>query len=127
MRTLLLFSGIALLAGCAATPRDLADQRALGEARPVGAPVDCLPVRMIRNTRVLSDTVIDFHTSGGRVCRNRLDQDCPGLGFEERFSYRTSTDRLCSVDAITVLQVGGQPAGASCGLGSFQQVQLSSR
>ena len=49
----------------------------------------------------------------------------PGLGFEERFAYKLSTNSLCSVDIITVLQSGGMGLmqGASCGLGSFQQIQ----
>jgi hypothetical protein len=122
-----LLTGAALLTACAPTPGDLAHQRALAEATPVGAPLDCLPLRTIRSTRVLSDRVIDFHGPGRRVYRNTLPQSCPGLGFEERFSYRTSIDRLCSVDTITVLGPTGARAGATCGLGRFQEIRLAPR
>jgi hypothetical protein len=116
-----------LLAACAPTASDLADQRSLAEARAVGAPLDCLPLRTIRATRVRSDRVIDFEVLGGRVYRNSLPLSCPGLGFEERFTYRTSIDRLCSVDTITVLHGGGGPIGASCGLGPFQELAAERR
>jgi hypothetical protein len=116
-----------LLAACAPTASDLADQRALAEARPIGEPVDCLPLQTIRNTRVRSDRVIDFEATGGRTYRNTLPASCPGLAFQERFTYRTSVGRLCSVDTITVLHAGGPPTGATCGLGPFQQIERPRR
>ncbi len=82
----------------------------------------------IRSTHVRSDEVIDFVMRDGKVYRNTLDGGrCPSLGFEERFSYRTSIAQLCSVDIITVLQGPGLQQGASCGLGKFQQVELAKR
>ena len=49
------------------------------------------------------------------------------LGFEERFSYATSLNKLCSVDTISVLHSygGGVQEGTRCGLGTFQPVELS--
>ncbi len=123
MRTVPALILIALLAACGPTAADLSNRRSLAEARPVGAPVDCLALRRIRDTRVLSDQVIDFRLLGGRTYRNTLPASCPGLGFEERFAYKTSLDRLCSVDVITVLRAGGPPQGPSCGLGRFQEIE----
>src|SRR6476469_716777 len=103
--------------------------RDIPEATPSGDAVDCLYLPQIRETRVRSDNVIDFYTTGGKVYRNTLPGSCPSLGFEERFSYATSLSQLCSVDIITVLQTAGGSLqrGASCGLGKFQPVQLAKK
>jgi hypothetical protein len=126
MRIILAATATALLAGCSGpTQADLADQRALMEARPIGPPENCVSLRNIDYTRVRSDRVIDFYMKSGRVYRNDLGGRCPQLGFEERFSYSTSLDRLCSSDLITILTPAGR--GASCGLGEFQPVALAAR
>ncbi len=116
---------VAVAAAACAGPsaRDVADQRALAEARPVGEPQSCVQLVGIRNTRVLDNRMIDFIMRNGDVYRNRLPDECPGLGFDESFSYRTSQSQLCSVDIITVRNRSGLP-GASCGLGQFQRVEL---
>ena len=85
------------------------------------APQDCVPINQIRATRVVDDRNIDFEMTGGGVLRNRLPHACSGLGFERRFSYRTSLSRLCSLDIINVLDSNGH-RGASCGLGRFVPV-----
>lgn len=111
-----------------ATVADAKD-REIPEATPNGDAVNCLTLTNIRETRVRSDSVIDFYTLGGKVYRNTLPNSCPSLGFEERFSYATSLSQLCNVDIITVLQNGGGNLmrGASCGLGKFQPVQLAKK
>ena len=122
-----LLIAVALLAACAPMKREAANQAALADARPVGAPVDCITLINVSHSRVLGDGVIDFHMRGGTVYRNALPQSCPGLGFEERFTYRTSIGRLCSVDTITVLRGSGLPEGPTCALGSFQPIQRTAR
>jgi hypothetical protein len=131
MKTKLTAAAAALicLAGCTAprglTARQQASQRALASARDVGPPENCVVRSHIRQTVVLDDQTIDFHMAGGRILRNRLPGACPGLAFDDSFSYRTSLDRLCSVDTITVVRSGGP--GATCGLGRFQPVELPGR
>ncbi|CAN5215772.1 hypothetical protein BH10PSE12_BH10PSE12_26920 [soil metagenome] len=90
----------------------------------VGEPVNCIMPSRVRSTRVLDERTIDFEMDGGDVYRNILPYSCPSLGFEERFSYKLSTSQLCSVDIITVLQIGGPGLrpGPSCGLGKFQKM-----
>lgn len=87
-------------------------------------PLECINLRQIRDTRVRGDSVIDFNMAGGKVYRNTLPHSCPQLGFEERFSYKTSLSQLCSTDIITVLTTAGPglSRGASCGLGQFQEM-----
>jgi hypothetical protein len=116
-----------LIAGCATSPEQMAERDAaqaamVPAAAPIGEPVNCVQTNLIRQTRVHNDSVIDFELTNGRVYRNTLPQSCPGLGFEERFAYKTSINQLCSVDTITVLRSGG--SGPTCGLGAFQPVDL---
>jgi hypothetical protein len=140
MRVLLVLSTIALSA-CMATPAqqapterneaaaDLAaDGQSFGDgARVTGPARSCIPLAPIRNTRVLSDRVIDFETRGREAYRVVLPQGCPQLGFEQRFSYATSLSQICQQDIITVLQGPGVTLGASCGLAPFQPIERPSR
>ncbi|WP_298395234.1 hypothetical protein [Sphingobium sp.] len=94
-----------------------------------GDPVDCVQIRSIQSTNVRDDHTIDFVMNGRKIYRNTLPNSCPSLGFEKRFSYRTSLSQLCSVDIITVLWNAGpglQP-GASCGLGQFQPMEKAAK
>ena len=87
-----------------------------------GEPVDCISLSQIRSSRVRDDQTIDFEVSGRKIYRNTLPYRCSGLGFEEKFAFKTSQSQLCSVDLITVLNNfgGGLSQGPSCGLGKFQ-------
>ena len=90
---------------------------------PAGDPVACVSTNRIRETRVIDDQTIDFVMIDGTIFRNTLPNRCPQRGFEERFTYTTSTGQLCDLDVITVLYSDGQ-RGASCGLGKFVPVRL---
>jgi hypothetical protein len=121
MRNALITSALIALT---ATASHAAPRGAIPAATPTGQPVSCVGISRIRETRVHGDSTIDFIMNGGKVYRNTLPNACPGLGFEERFLYKTSTSELCSVDIITVLQSPNVSRGASCGLGQFQPVDL---
>ena len=123
MRAILPLAALVLLATAgAASARS--DRRAVPPATPAGEAVSCVPLQNIRSTSVHGDKVIDFHMSGGKVYRNELPYACSSLGFEERFSYKTSINQLCSSDIITVIQTPISIQGPSCGLGQFQPVTL---
>ncbi|OYT69033.1 MAG: hypothetical protein CFK52_14160 [Chloracidobacterium sp. CP2_5A] len=92
-----------------------------------GDPQDCIQLNRIRETRVLSDQVIDFIMDNGQLFRNTLPAKCPQLGFQESFGYQTSINQLCNVDIITVIIPGiGPNTGASCGLGRFTPMKPAS-
>jgi hypothetical protein len=127
MRIIIAAGALALLTACQTGEERLAAREAaLTNVTPVGQPVDCVQTNLIRSTRVLADNVIDFQMRNGDVYRNTLPTACPNLRSEDRFSYRTTIGRLCSIDTITVLQSGGIP-GPTCGLGSFQQVERTAQ
>jgi hypothetical protein len=109
-------------------PRETRHAARIEAAVPAGPTTDCVELNRIKSTQVLSDRIIDFEMRDGRVLRNVLPGSCPGLAFNEGFSYSTSLSRLCSVDIITVLErAGGLRRGASCGLGPFQPVTFPDR
>ncbi len=125
MRKTALFAALALAATAGgATAR--ADRHSVPIARETGKPVNCLQLTSIRETRVRSDSVIDFRTGSKQWYRNTLPHSCPSLGFEERYSHETSLNQICSIDIIHVLHdYGGRlERGAGCGLGKFQPIEL---
>jgi hypothetical protein len=126
LRTLALVLTASLIAGGSTAALAKRDLNRVPAATETGAPVSCIHLSSIQESRVRSDQVIDFRTNGRKWYRNTLPNSCPSLGFEERFMYQTSLSQLCSVDIITVLHSGGGGLGrgASCGLGKFQPVEL---
>lgn len=103
-------------------------RRDVPAATPTGPAVSCIPLVGIRESQVRDDWTIDFRTAGNKWYRNTLPYRCSSLGFERAFSYATSLSQLCNTDIITVISTGGGggPRG-SCGLGSFQPVELAKK
>ena len=136
MRTFLILGTMMSLSACIATPEQQAraerneaaamlspDGQTFGDGTRLAGPSrTCVPLAQIRNSRVRSDRVIDFSGPGRQTYRVVLDQSCPQLGFEQRFTYSTSLSQLCAQDIITVLQGPGVTRGASCGLAPFQPI-----
>jgi hypothetical protein len=124
MRALALVLTTSLLIGGSAVTAKR-DRNAIPEATPTGKAVSCISLP-IQESRVRSDKVIDFRSSGRKWYRNELPHSCPSLRSEERFSYETSLSQLCSTDIIHVLySTGGSlDRGAACGLGKFQPVEI---
>ena len=142
MRAFLILAPAVMLGACMATPEQqarterneaaavlAADGQSFGDgARVTGPARSCVPLTQIRNSRVRSDRVIDFSTGAGRKAyRVVLNQSCPQLGFEQRFTYSTSLSQLCAQDIITVLQGPTVTRGASCGLAPFTPIELARR
>ncbi|RRQ52667.1 hypothetical protein [Sphingorhabdus wooponensis] len=126
-KLLFIIPAIALFSGGGAVA--LSSKNAPEPVRAVGEPKSCVTISQIRSTKVIDSRTIDFRMAGGKTYRNILPQSCPGLKFEDRFSYRTSLNQLCNVDIVHVLHdQGGQlHEGAGCGLGKFQMVEKVKR
>jgi hypothetical protein len=117
-----------LAAGCAPNgerPTDANPAAGAPAVTVLGEPQSCVNRSQIRQTVVRSDRVIDFEMNGGKVYRNTLDRNCPGLGMDRAIAYETSIDQLCSVQIVYTLQnIGGRPQrGAGCALGKFVPVK----
>ena len=115
----------ALAAGSIAFAAEKASGDDKYEIRTIGEPKTCVLRSNIRSTDVFDDQTIDFVMRNGDIYRNNLPSKCSGLGFEEAFSYKTSTNRLCNVDIIRVLDTtaGRLDTRGACGLGKFQQIE----
>ena len=98
-------------------------------AKPIGAPVSCIPLHQIRETRIRDDWTIDFVGNGNRVWRNALTSRCPGLRADNAITYETSLSQLCSVDIVYRLQTfaGAPQRGPACSLGQFVPVRLEKK
>jgi hypothetical protein len=119
-----LFIGSLLAAGSAALAVSHSSKDDKYVIKTIGEPKSCVMRSNIRSTKVINDRTIDFKMRNGDIYRNELPNRCSRLGFEEAFSYRTSTNRLCNVDIIRVLDTtgGGLRTHGACGLGKFQQI-----
>lgn len=109
------------LAGCAEMDRE-PDIRAPA-ATALGEPISCISRNRIENLDIHDDYTIDFEMAGNETYRTALPARCPGLGFEERITYETTTGQLCNVDTFTVLHSDGR-RGATCGFGMFTPVRV---
>ncbi|MFL0414149.1 hypothetical protein [uncultured Sphingomonas sp.] len=116
---------LAIALAAVAAPGGARDRNAVPAATPAGKPQNCIPLRSIRESLVRNDRVIDFRMADNKYYRVTLDQPCPQLGFERRFSYATSLSQLCAQDIITVLYASPPMRGASCGLSQFQPVTIA--
>lgn len=119
----------AFVIAAAAAPGTARDRSYIPVATPTGAPArSCLQLTQIRSSHVRSDEIIDFEMRNRDFYRVTLPQGgCPRLGFEEKFSYRTTIGQLCSGDIITVLNTAGLQSGASCGLDKFVPVTIEKK
>ncbi|MEO0971812.1 MAG: hypothetical protein AAFX85_01860 [Pseudomonadota bacterium] len=91
----------------------------------VGTEVQCLSLRTIRDVHYPSDEVMLFEVRGGATYLNELNGSCHNLSRERRFdSNSTNVGRLCKGQVITVTDRFGVIRG-SCGLGDFQQVEVT--
>jgi hypothetical protein len=114
--------GIALTASVVAASDAARAQRSVEDEPIVRTPEDCVILRRIDRTEVVDDTTILFYMRGGEIYRNSLERTCPDLERVNSFSYRTSTNRLCSVDTITVFDPISNVPGFTCGLGDFRPI-----
>jgi hypothetical protein len=89
-------------------------------------PKDCITPSNIKQTVVIDDSTILFYMRGSTkvTYRTALSHECPNLARENRFSYKTTMNRLCDSDLVTVLeQYGvGLREGFSCRLGMFYPI-----
>jgi hypothetical protein len=60
---------------------------------------------------------------GCKAYLNTLTAPCPRLRFHKAFPYKTSVNRLCNLDIITVFVGGTSLPGPSCGLGKFEEYE----
>ncbi len=87
-----------------------------------GKVKNCLSTSRLHNSQVIDDQTIFFDSVGKKAYMMKLPRKCSRLGHEKRFAYKVSTNQLCDMDLITVLDGYGR-TWASCGLGKFEEME----
>lgn len=82
----------------------------------------CIPLNLLRDSRVIDNQTIFFRGPGRKAYLNKLPRTCSRLVSEDRFAYRTSIGQLCHLDIITVVDSFGRSL-SHCGLGKFEELQ----
>jgi hypothetical protein len=97
-----------------------ADTTAAAPATTVSASIEnsCINPTEIRRQEVLSDQEIRFELRNGEVWVNRLPRVCPGLKFQQGFSWDVRGTLVCSnQETIRV-----KDEGTTCLLGAFAKL-----
>ena len=96
-------------------------------ADPVIDTVECISLSRLDRTDVIDDRNVLFYMRGDKIYLNQLPRRCSGLRMADRFSYRPTVNRLCSIDSIRPLRDSGpgglgMSGGISCKLGLFKSI-----
>jgi hypothetical protein len=113
-----------LLAAATGFGADRADDASEAPAAAATKPVHCIDLIRIRDSDIIDTRHMLFRMVNGDLYLNTLPHACPGLRKNDPYMLRTSLNRMCDLDIITVLHSNGWgfTPGASCGLGMFEKV-----
>ena len=94
-----------------------ADTSGAGPAASTQASIEdsCINPTEIRKQKVLSDQEIQFELRNGEVWINHLPRVCPGLKFQQGFSWEIRGTLACSNQEMIRVKEEGTP----CMLGEF--------
>ena len=86
--------------------------------------MSCISTSSIKQVDIIDNSSVVFKTGVNDYYLNTLPHVCNGLKHHDSIMYSTSTNRLCNVDVITVLNKTGPDfqTGPSCGLGHFASI-----
>lgn len=87
--------------------------------RVPGKPVNCIPLRDIRSSRVLDSTAIVYEGRGGRLYVNRPDVGAGSLRRDDILVTKTWSSQLCNLDSVRLLDWGSRFQRGFVGLGKF--------
>jgi hypothetical protein len=91
----------------------------LAANRVPGKPVNCIPLRDIRSSRVLDRTAIVYEGRGGRLYVNQPRTGAESLRRDDTLVTKTWGSQLCSLDTVRLLDWGSRFEHGFVGLGNF--------
>ncbi len=133
-KTLALLAGGTLLAAAApalaaqSVDHEAELARAL-EGRVAGEPVDCVDLRRVRSSRIITDTAI-LYDAGSTIYVNRPRSGAESLDRRDTMVTRLHTTRLCSIDTIQMVDAASRMMRGVVFLGDFvpyRRVETSER
>jgi hypothetical protein len=122
MRKLLpLLVGSVLLAGPAYAERDRSPQAELAratEGRVAGEPVSCISLHAVQSSHIIPNTAIVYN-AGGVVYVNRPRNGAESLNRFDTMVTNLTSDRLCSVDTVRMVDLQSHTLTGLVFLGEF--------
>ncbi len=106
-----------LLAACTS-----ADTTAGTTASATSIENSCINPTEITRQEVVSDREIQFELRNGETWVNRLPRTCPGLKFQQGFSWEVRGTLVCSNQQMITVKDDGTP----CMLGEFAKLPSTS-
>jgi hypothetical protein len=92
-------------------------QKALA-GRVAGERVDCISLRGVRSSRIIDRTAI-VYDAGGTIYVNRPTSGRESLDSWDTLVTKTHSDRLCSIDTVTLYDSGLRMESGVVFLGDF--------
>ena len=89
------------------------------EGRTAGAPVDCLPLRDIRSSRIFDRIGILYETNNGTLYLNRPRAGARSLDWTDILVTDTHSPDLCSIDIVRLIDNTSQMPTGFVNLGKF--------
>lgn len=120
-----IIAGLALLALAPAqaqtdrAARGAAELAKAVEGRTAGEPVDCLNLRDIRSTKIISRTAIVYETLGGTIYVNTPTGGASSLDKWDVLVTNTHSSRLCDYDIVRLYDATSRMHSGFVNLGEF--------
>lgn len=118
--------GALALTGCAANSEVQQSQQAradreLADAikdRVPGEPTDCVSNMSLDGPQIIDRNTI-LYRDGGRIWRNELGSECPGLSPFDTIVLEVHGSQICRNDRFRTIDPGSRIPGPYCLLGKF--------
>ena len=117
-----LLAGSLLTFGGAAQAKSMPPEERLAHitaGRIAGEPVDCIFLRNINSSEIVSNTAIVYRMNNGTVMINRPASGARFLDRGDVLVTDTRSPRLCSVDIVRLYDNSLRMPSGSVGLGQF--------
>lgn len=121
IRSLLPLLALPLLLAASDAPAPLSAkaQKELA-GRTAGTPMSCVPLRLLRSTRIVDETAIIYKESSRRWYVNQPESGrCALLRPNRLLVTRGTTSQLCVNDLVTIAEQTAPITYGACSLGQF--------
>lgn len=120
--TLMLASTLMMTPGLASAAKDRSPDAQIARAtagRIAGTPVDCIFLRDIRSSKIISRTAIIYEANNGTIYVNRPPAGASQLRDGDVIVTDTHSSRLCSIDTVRLYSTSARMQTGAVGLGPF--------
>jgi hypothetical protein len=116
-----------VIAGCAATPEQMAEAESARAAELAdaldgyspGVAQDCMPIDRTNGPQMIGGGVVLYRESGRRIWLARTEGECPWLRRDGVMVTEVFGTQLCRTDRFRVVDRGSSIPSGHCRFGSF--------